>query len=105
MQILSALGDKTDYTWGESLKFFVLGALWAALAACGSVGWALWHNFQNYSDPIDWGLIQGIAASSMGPALAFYWQSHKNLLKLPPWFEIPAQFQPIEPPTKGGTGG
>ncbi len=94
MQILSALGDKTDYTWGQSLRFFLIGAVWAVAASLPPVLWAIWHNYQNYSDPIDWNLIGGMALAAIGPALTGYWLSHRNLLKLPPWLDIPPEFHP-----------
>ena len=95
MQILSALGDKKDYTWAESLRFFVVGAGWACANALPPVLWAVWHNYQNYTDPIDWGLIQGMAIAAVGPALTAYWLSHRNLLKLPPWLNLPPEFHPV----------
>jgi len=96
MQILSALGDKTEYTWAQSLRFFIIGAVWAVTASLPPVLWAVWHNYQNYTDPIDWNLIGGMALAATGPALTGYWLSHRNLLKLPPWFEIPAEFHPTK---------
>ena len=94
MQILSALGDKTEYTWAQSLRFFLIGALWAVAASLPPVLWAIWHNYQNYTDPIDWSLIEGMALAAIGPALAGYWLSHRNLLKVPPWLDIPPEFRP-----------
>lgn len=94
MQILSALGDKTDYTWAQSLRFFLIGATWSVVNALPPVAWAVWHNYQNYTDPVDWSLIKGMALAAVGPALTAYWLSHRNLLKLPPWFTIPPEFQP-----------
>lgn len=96
MQIMSTgveISGK-EYTWGQSLRFFVIGALWAIGASLPPVLTALWHNYQNYNDPIDWELMRELTIASIGPALFFYWQKHKALLKLPPWLNIPEEFRP-----------
>lgn len=94
MQVFSPLGDKTDYTWQQSLKFFCIGALWAAIGSLPPVIWTVWHNYQTYSDAQDWTLNSGVAISAIGPALLGYAKSHMNLLKVPPGLEIPPEFHP-----------
>jgi hypothetical protein len=91
---LSALGDKTDYAWDQALWYFSIGALKACGYALVPVLVAIWHNYNNYSDPMDWGLIWKLAVSGVGLKLLSYWNEHKALLKMPPFWAIPPEFEP-----------
>lgn len=55
----------------------------------------LWHNYQNYSDPTDWGLLRELVVAAVVPTAWGYWREHRALLKIPPWFDIPPEFQPV----------
>lgn len=96
MQISSAgvqVGS-SNYTWQQSLRFFILGITYATVYALLPVGVVLWHNYVNYSDPIDWGLVWQMTLAAIGPAAYSYYREHKALLKAPPWFSIPDEFKP-----------
>ena len=84
----------TDYTWQQTWRFFIIGAIWAVGAAVLPALWIVGWNYVHYSDPIDWPLVWGAAATTAGPILYSYWVQHKNLLKLPPFFQIPPEFHP-----------
>ena len=94
MKIWAPIGDKRNYTWQQSLRFFCIGALWAMLTATLPVVWAAYHNWKNYADPIDWDLLRDIAVASAVPALVSYGKAHRNLLKIPPFLELPPEFAP-----------
>lgn len=83
-----------DYSWQQSLRFFVLGIAYATVYALLPVAVVLWHNYQNYTDPIDWSLVWQMLLAAVGPVALSYWREHKALLKVPPWFEIPDEFKP-----------
>ncbi len=84
----------TNYTWQQSLWFFAVGAVWAVAASLPPVLWTLWYQHQNYSDPIDKTMLKGLVLTAIVPALVGYWQKHKALLKVPPYFVIPPEFHP-----------
>lgn len=84
----------TDYTWQQSLRFFIIGALWAAGASLPPVAWTFYHNYKHHSGMVDWEFLRGLVASSVGPPLLLYWQKHKALLKMPPWLTVPPEFHP-----------
>lgn len=84
----------TDYTWSQSLRFFSLGLAYAVGYALIPIAVVLWHNYENYSDPVDWGLVWKLTLAAVGPAAFSYWREHKALLKVPPWFDIPPEFKP-----------
>jgi hypothetical protein len=84
----------TEYTWSQRVRFFALGAMWAALLTMGPVGITLWDWVKHYNDPIDWTQIIKLSGASAGPALVAYWQKHKALLKMPPGLTVPDEFRP-----------
>jgi hypothetical protein len=84
----------TNYTWQQSLRFFILGITYATVYALLPVGVVLWHNYVNYSDPVDWSLVWQMTLAAVGPAAYSYYREHKALLKAPPWFDIPPEFKP-----------
>ncbi len=96
MQITSAGVEVsgTTYTWQQSLWFFAVGAVWAVAAAMPPALWTIYYNYTHYEDPIDPTLMKGLVISTITPALAGYWQKHKALLKMPPYFIIPPEFHP-----------
>lgn len=89
--------DKADYTWQQRFRFFLIGCLWAVRAATLPVLWTIYHNWSTYSDPQDWVLVRGLILAAVIPSMRDYWESHKNLLRIPPFFDIPPEFQPEKP--------
>lgn len=89
-----ANADGSEYTWEQTWWFFLVGVFWVLVGTLPPVAVTLWDAYTHYSNPIDWTEIGRLAAASAGPALIGYWQSHKNLLKLPPGLVLPPEFQP-----------
>lgn len=81
-----------DYTWFQTWRFFTLGLFYTVLYALIPVGVVLWHNHENYSDPIDWSLVWKLVVAAAGPAAFAYYREKKALLKIPPFFQIPPEF-------------
>jgi len=94
MQILSALGDKTDYTWDKALLYFSIGAVKAGGYGMIPAIVAAWHNYRNYTDATDWGLVRELALTGVGMKLWNYYDEHKAYLKMPPIWAIPPEFEP-----------
>lgn len=94
MKIMQLAGDPTDYTWQESLRYFIIGILYIVVGSLPSVLGLLWYNHVYYSDPIDWGALKTVFGVNVIPLVVAYYASHKNLLKLPPWLSLPPDFQP-----------
>lgn len=91
---LASAPDAPIYTWQQTWRFFVIGAVYAVGSAILPVAWQLWYNYENYAGPIDWPLLWGTIASTTGPAIYLYWREHRALLKIPPFFDIPDEFKP-----------
>lgn len=83
-----------DYTWQQTWRFFILGLLYTVLYALIPVAVVLQHNYQNYADPVDWGLVWKLVAAAAGPAAYGYYREKRALLKIPPFFQIPPEFNP-----------
>ncbi len=96
MQILSAIGDKTDYTWDQALRYFIIGALKACAVGSIPAIIAAWHNYRNYTDDTDWGLVWELAGTGVSLKFWDYYEKHKAYLKMPPFWAIPAEFEPTK---------
>ncbi len=83
-----------DYTWQESMRFLAIGMSYAVAYALIPVAVVLWHNYENYSDPVDWRLIGKLLIATVGTAVFGYWREHKALFKIPPFLDIPPEFRP-----------
>lgn len=86
--------DGTQYTWQQTWWFFSVGIFWILVGTLPPVVVTLWDAYYHYSNPIDWTQIGRLAVACVGPAVIGYWQSHKNLLQLPPGLILPPEFQP-----------
>ena len=89
-----------DWSWHQRLRFFALGATWAALLSLLPVAVTLWDMIVNWSNPIDWAQVYRLTASCAGPALVAYWRKHKADLRMPPMLVIPPEFSPIDGKSK-----
>lgn len=92
---LSNTPNAPVYTWGQTWRFFLIGLTYAIGYSLIPISVMLWHNYENYSDPIDWGLTWKVALAMCGREAYGYYREHKALLKPPPWFDIPPEFQPV----------
>jgi hypothetical protein len=91
---LSSTPNAPVYTWSQTWRFFLIGLVKAVIYGLIPVAVVLYHNYQNYSDPIDWSLVWEMIGAAVGPVAYSYWSEHKALLKAPPWLDIPPEFQP-----------
>lgn len=84
----------TDLTWEQSWRFFALGCLRATIVTLLPVVRVIWKQLgrQHF---VHWPDVGWLALSCAGPAALLYWNNHKYLLKLPPFLDIPPEFQEV----------
>jgi len=91
---LTSAPDAPVYTWQQTTRFFILGILYTSIYALIPIGIMLVHNYNNYADGIDWELVWEMALGAVGPVALSYWREHRALLKIPPFFDLPPEWQP-----------
>lgn len=70
-----------------SLKVWLLGLLWAAVAACYPVGILLYDWVHRWDDPPDWTMVWHLAVGCALAGAIAYVRKHRALLQLPPALE------------------
>lgn len=91
-----------DYTWQQSLKYFTLGLVYTCAGSCLPAAAVILKSARNHTHH-DWILAWEVFSAAAVPLGNAYWQSHKNLLKWPPFFQIPADFLPTKVTTEHTT--
>jgi len=70
------------------IRVFILGILWATMAAMAPAAAMVIYWLQHWQDPVDWEMFAYVAGTGALTGALGFWRKYKALLQLPPDLEM-----------------